>query len=197
MTRVLTLPRNAQCTMRPVRDGQVMRAATGGARLPVSRMGDHWAMEVDTGALSTLAARALTADILSAGAEPVRIAIPQPGVQIGPPGAPRVKGAGQSGSSIELDGFPPYALVQKGRFITIETGGEGRAYLVDVADTVANASGEITLALWPMLHVEPSDNDVVEVVSPYIEGLIAEGGDHASGLLAAVTPDQFEIEEQD
>lgn len=193
---ITRLPRGTKFVMQPVRRVEVQRAATGGARLPISYAGDHWAIEIETGALPVLMGRGLVGKVLNGTNTPVRVLIPQPGVDTGAPGSPKVAGGDQSGMSIDVDGVTPYYVVREGQFITIETDGSGRAYLV-TAEAVANAGGQITLPIWPMLHVEPEDNATVEIAAPWIEGLIDEGGEHESGLIAAVTPDTFVIEEQD
>lgn len=197
MTIVLPrMPRNTAYTLRPVRQAGVQRAASGGARLPINHPGDHWSIEVDAGALGIACARELLADILRGAGELVRVYIPQPGVDTGTPGAPRVKGAGQAGSSLLVDGLTPYFAVRKGWFVTVVTGSVGRPYLV-TAEVIADENGEASLPLWPMLHVQPADNDDVEIAEPYLDGLITEGGDENSGLLPVGVPDSFVIEEQD
>ena len=194
----ITLPRlhrNTAYVMKPVRRAEVLRAASGGARLPISRPGDHWSAEVDVGVLSTVCGRELIADVLRGAGETVRVPIPQPGIDPGAPGSVRIKGAGQSGTEVEMDGFTPYFALRKGWFLTIETSGAERAYLV-CEEVIADAAGEATVTLWPMLHVQPADNDTVEIAEPYLVGLIDEGGDHESGLLPAVTLDSFTVEEE-
>lgn len=182
--------------MRPVREGRVLRAATGGARLPISRLGDHWAMEVDPRVLGIDCGRELVADVLRGSTEAVRAYIPNPGVETGAPGTPLVAGGGQSGSTIDLDGLTPQFVVRKGWFITVETSGSSRAYMV-TEEAVVAADTTVTLSLWPMLHVQPSDNDPVEIAEPYIEGLVDDGGEHEVGLIAATQVDSFLIEEAD
>jgi len=189
-------PRNTGYVMRPVREGRVLRAATGGSRLPISRLGDHWAMEVDPRVLGIECGRELVADVLRGSSETVRAYVPNPGVEIGSPGAPLVAGADQSGSEIDLDGLTPHFVIRKGWFVTIETTGSPRLYMV-TAESVVAADGTVTLPLWPMLHVPPADNDPVEIAEPYIEGLVDEGGEHEVGLLAAAELEAFLIEEPD
>lgn len=197
MTIVLPrMPRNTAYTLRPVRQTEVQSAAAGGARLPINRTGDHWSVEVDTGALGIVCARELLADILRGAGEMVRVYIPQPGIDTGAPGAPRVKGGDQAGSTLLVDGLTPYFAVRKGWFVTVVTDGVGRPYLV-TGEVIADAAGEATLPLWPMLHVQPADNDAVEIAEPYLDGLIVEGGEENSGLLPVGVPDSFVIEEQD
>lgn len=188
------LPRTTAYTLRPMRSGKVLRSATGAARLPVSRPGDHWAIEVDAGVLKVLCGRGLIGCVLRGATNPVRVPVPQPGFDVGTPGAVRIKGASQAGTEVDLDGFWPNYCLREGRFLTIETAGSPRLYLV-CEEVIADADGEATVTLWPMLHVPPADNDTVELIEPYLEGLIDEGGDHTIGLTAAAGLDSFMIEE--
>lgn len=194
---LLCLPRGANYQMRPVRLVEVQRAAMNGARLPISRPGDHWAIEVETGTMGLMDARALGVDILMATANPVRLRIPQPGFDVGTPGRNvTVAGDGQAGSSISLTGLTPGYHLRKGQFLTIETSGSGRLYQVALA-TTADSEGDATVPIWPMLHVPPQDADPVEIGEPWIEGLIDDGGGHEVGMLPASEPEGFTIEEQD
>lgn len=188
------LPRTADYEMRFVDETRVQRAGTGGSLLPLSRLGDHWAIEIEVGSLSPLCARELTADILRARGQPVRVMIPQHGIDTGAPGAPRVAGAGQAGSFIAIDSITPNFAVRKGWFLTIVTGGVGRAYMV-AAEVIANASGEVTVEILPMLREPPADNDVVDIAQPWLEGLATEGGGMEGGLMRAIRPGSFVIEE--
>ena len=188
------LPRTAQYELRPVRTTRVQRAATGGALLPISRMGDHWEIEIDVGSLSAICARELMADLLRAGGQPVRVLIPQHGIDAGAPGGPVVSGGGQAGSSIELEGFTAHFAIRKGWYLTIETDGVGRAFLV-CEEVVADADGLATVAIWPMLREPPADGDRIEIVEPWLEGLVDKGGETEGGLGRAVTPGAFVIEE--
>lgn len=195
MIRLPTLPRNSERGMMPMRDGKVLRAATGGARLPVSYLGDHWAIEIDTGTMGLSCARALVADLLRGSGETVRVPIPEPGVDKGAPGSPVIDGNDQAGVMVAMRGAEPYAVLRKGWFVTIEAAGGARAYMV-AEEVVADADGKVTVEVWPMLHVPVADGDRVEVLDPWIEGLIDEGGAHSSGLFPAAELDSFVVEEE-
>lgn len=188
------LPRGAQYALRHIRNSQVQRSGTGGSVTGLNRPGDHWAVEVDPGVLGTACGRALLADIVRGSGERLRVPLPQPGVDVGPIGAPRVKGAGQSGSTLLMDGLTPGIIVRKGYFFTLETTDGPTAHIV-TALAVADDEGEATVTFWPMMWLEPADSDVIEMAEPYIEGLIVDDGDQTSGVFAAVTTSPFVIEE--
>jgi len=95
--------------------------------------------------------------------------LPQPGVNTGLPGNPRVNGAGQAGSSLILDGLTPAYPMPAGRALTLISGGRRFVYMTD-QDATANAAGQMTVHLETMLRYPPSDNDVVLIAQPQIEG---------------------------
>lgn len=196
MTIILpTMHRGAAYALKPVTASEVQRSGTGGSLTPLNRTGDHWALEVDVGVLATECGMELLADLVRGTAERIRVPIPQPGVDTGTPGAPAVKGAGQAGSSLILDGLTPQYVLKKGRFLTVETEDGSSAHAI-TAEVVADADGEVTVSFWPMLWLEPGDNDTVEIAEPYIEGLKVESGvQTSSGRFASVTTDSFVIEE--
>lgn len=66
---------------------------------------------------------------------------------------------------------------------------------IQAAIVVAGVSTTATITFWPELWLEPTDNDRVHFIDPYIEGLIVDEGDQASGVFAAVTTSAFVIEE--
>ena len=195
MTIILPrLPRGAGYGVRFVRNSEAQRSGTGGSLTPLNRAGDHFAIEVDPQQLATCCGRELLADLARGTAEKLRAPIPEPGVEKGAPGEPRVKGAGQAGTSLLIDGFNPNYAVRKGWFFTLETAAGSSAHLV-TGTVVADAGSEATVSFWPELWLEPGDNDVIVLIDPYIEGLIVDEGDQTSGRIAAVTTTAFVIEE--
>jgi hypothetical protein len=76
--------------------------------------------------------------------------------------SPLVKGTGQSGKSLIIDGLGSGATIKKGDWFQLGTG--SNAYLHKVSqDAVANGSGEATLDFWPRLRVSPGDNDPLTI----------------------------------
>lgn len=196
MTTII-LPRLARQTdynLRRVRNSEVQRAGTGGSLSPLTRAGDHWAMEIDPRALGTVCGRELMADLSGGVANRVRVFIPQPGVDTGAPGLPKVKGAGQAGTSLLLDGLTPQYPIRKGWFLTVVTAEGATAHIV-TAEAIVAANGEVTVSFWPELWLQPADNDGVEIAEPYLEGLVVDEGGQASAYMAAVMTDPFVIEE--
>ena len=102
--------------------------------------------------------------------------IPQPGVDTGAPGLPRVNGAGQSGSSIVLDGLTPQYVFRRNWWLSVVTGGQRFCYR-GRAEVVANGSGQMTIPLRTMLRVPHADNDVVEIAEPKVEGFVTPAPD--------------------
>lgn len=188
------LPRGAQYALRHVRNSDTQRSGTGGSLTGLNRQGDHWAVEVDPGALGTDCGRALLADIVRGTGERLRVPLPQPGIVVGAVGSPRVKGSDQAGSSLLIDGLTPHFIIRKGWFFTVETPEGPSAHLVTTT-VVADAAGEVTVSFWPMLWLAPADNDVVQMHSPYLEGFIVDDGEQSTGLFASVRTDAFTIEE--
>lgn len=195
MIQLPPLPRETEYSPRPVREGEPLRAATGGARLPINRGGDHWAMDISLPDMDAECGREIVADLLLGSGQTVRVYLPQSEIKTGAPGSPKVKGAGQFGSELDADGFTPYAVIRKGWWVTIETGGRGRLHLTQ-AEVIADAAGEATLSLWPSLRA-PADNDDIEIIDPYIEGTLERGGEHGAGILPTLSIDPFTVEELD
>ena len=83
------------------------------------------------------------------------------------PGTPLVKGASQTGSSINFDGGPNGATVYlaAGDMVSLGTGGSTRLHKVlqDVNTTGGSPAGEFTLELWPKVVVAPADNAALTV----------------------------------
>lgn len=188
------LPRGAGYALRMVRASETQRSGTGGSLTPLNRAGDHWAIEVDTGVMARSCGRELLADIARGMGERIRVPVPEPGVDKGAPGTPLVNGADQAGTSLDLDGLTPQYVIRKGWFFTLTTTDGSSAHIV-TEEAVVDASNEVTVTFWPELWLEPGDNDVIELVEPFIEGLIVEDGDQTSGLAAAVMNDSFVVEE--
>jgi hypothetical protein len=80
------------------------------------------------------------------------------------PGTPLVKGAGQTGNTLAIDGAPAsvtgYLLA--GDTIQLGSGSAARLYKV-LEDADSDAGGNATLTVWPKLRSSPADNDAVTV----------------------------------
>ena len=147
-----------------------LEPALGGPTQRVQRVGARWALDVEMPPIPYDAAMAWVAALVAGDAEPVRLALPQPGFDTGEPGSPRVNGGGQAGRSLILDGFGAYTA-KAGQFFSIAHA-SGR-HLHMVRADLAAAAGAMALAFEPMLRRSPADNTVVEFETPMIEGFLS------------------------
>lgn len=74
-------------------------------------------------------------------------------------GTPLVKGSGQTGETLLVDGFSAGATVKAGDYLQIGD----RLYKVLIDATAVG--GEITLDIWPRLRESPADNAVITTSS--------------------------------
>lgn len=109
--------------------------------------------------------------------ERVIMPFPQPGLVIGSPGSPLVSGAVAGGTSLSLDGMTSGYQVREGQYLSIIHSVRRYLYSAD-ALAAASGAGTLVLAISPMLRTALSDNDVVEIASPKIEGMLS--GDETS-----------------
>lgn len=189
------LPRGAEYAIRHVRASETQRSGTRGSLTGLNRQGDHWAVEIDPGALATFCGRALLADIVRGTGERIRVPLPQnTGWSSTSLGEPRVNGGGQAGSLLSVDGLWYGVPILKGSFFTLETAEGSSAHIV-TASVFGDEAGQADIPFWPMLWREPADNDVLKMHNPYIEGFIVDDGDQASGSFPLVRTDAFTIEE--
>jgi hypothetical protein len=73
-----------------------------------------------------------------------------------------VKGAGQSGKSLLIDGFTPSTLIlEEGEWFQVRD-----EFKRVTANATSNGAGEITVFFEPTLRVSPADNDPVDIGSP-------------------------------
>lgn len=82
-------------------------------------------------------------------------------------GTPLVKGASQTGGTLLIDGATINVTnwIRKGDWIQLGSGSSSRLHMI-LTDANSNASGEVTLELWPGPQVAPADNEAVVVSSP-------------------------------
>lgn len=179
---VLILPSEpppAAMTIGKVSAANTLTPAIGGADLELLRKGTRYLLTFLMPSMSYVVGLDWS-DLMIEGATVV-MEVHQPGLDVGAPPAPLVKGAGQAGSLISLDGLGAGYTIRKGQFLSIITGGQRFLYRAAVT-TVANGAGEALLPLQTMLRRSPADNDVVEVVTPKIEGYVRDLGEWTVGL---------------
>lgn len=193
----IILPRFRKPTdylLRKVSASRVARSATGGARLPLNRTGDHFALEIQPGVLGAICGRELLVDILRGSGEPLRAYVDQLDLDPGAVGTPRVAGADQWGESLDMDGFTAQLPIRKGWAFTVVRDTLPSLHFVS-AEVIADAAGEATVAFWPPLRAATADNALVEMAEPWIQGSVDDGGDHETRGFRDLSLDKFTIEE--
>jgi len=168
----------------------------GGAAQRLNRIGNRWALDIVYPRLRPEPdGRILMACIRRAKTEGALFPFPQPGLAIGNPGTPMVDGAGQLGSILNLRGFVPGYIVLEGQFFSIIYGGQRYLHAAN-ADTAADGSGKMPLAIHPMLRISPNDGAVCEFAQPYIEGFLSGNEVAVELAIARATPATIVITER-
>lgn len=87
-------------------------------------------------------------------------------------GSPRVAGAGQLGMTLNVDGVTAGYEIPQDAIITHVTAA-ARRYCYPIASAVtASGTGAVALPLLIPLRVTPSDNDVVKIAAPEVQGRV-------------------------
>lgn len=151
--------------------GGVQTPPLGGSLLRVDRLGNRFRASVTLPPIPNAdLGRVVVSRLIRAKSEGLRLELPLCGVDQGSPGATLVKGAGQAGTSLLVDGFRSGYGLGEGYWFSIETAGQH--YLYNAAAPGQATAGEITIATYPPLRKSPADNDVVHLQKPMIEGLV-------------------------
>lgn len=150
----------------------------GGDEQELQRKGSKYALTFQMPPMTYLTS--MDWDDLMCEGDTVLMRVFQPGFDPGAPGTPLVNGGAQSGTSLIVDGLTPYHVIRKGQFINVVTGGQHFLYRV-AAEVVASNLGAATIPLRTMLRRPPSDNDVVKIAEPMIEGFVRDMGEYVVG----------------
>ncbi|MFC5373911.1 hypothetical protein ACFPIF_15195 [Brevundimonas faecalis] len=140
----------------------------GGNRQRNLRKGDHYVVDFN---LPPMAPEEVGPwRKLMTAADTLLMRMPQPGFDVGAPGAPQVNGGPQLGSLLRLKGLTPGYKIRQGQFFSIVTADRRWLYAAD-ADATADAAGIVSVPLEVMIRTAHFDGDVVEMADPKIEGL--------------------------
>jgi hypothetical protein len=177
---------------------RTLRPPMGGETQRLRRLGTRWSLSVQLPVIREGAVLAgLISDILRARDEGATYPWPQPGIVVPPAAAAVVRGAGQTGSAINLGGFPYPYTVRKGQAFSVSVA--GRRYLYTFAATMtSDGAGNFEgLPIFPMLRRSPANGAPIDL-NPVIEGDIT--ADNADGFSWEhdrddEVPLQFTIEE--
>lgn len=178
---VLTLPTDpapAKMAIALISAANPLNPAFGGAEQELQRKGDKYALTFFMPVMTYV--QSMDWDDLMAKGDTVLMQVHQPGLVIPNPGAPQVKGAGQAGTSLVIDGLPNGYVIRKGQFLSVVSAGQ--RFLYRAKDSVTSVAGTATIPLRTMLRRPPNDNDVVEIAQPMIEGFVRDLGEWAVGV---------------
>ncbi|WP_433950772.1 hypothetical protein [Brevundimonas bullata] len=192
---VLTLPTDpapAKMAITMVSAKNVLSPAIGGAEQELLRKGTRYALTFSMPVMSYV--QSMDWDDLMAEGDTVLMRVFQPGLVIPNPGTPLVKGAGQAGTSLTIDGLPDGYVIRKGQFLSVVSAGQRFLYRAKASAT--SVAGTATVPLRTMLRRPPNDNDMVEIAQPMIEGFVRDLGEWAVGVERLVGL-QFTVRERE
>lgn len=154
--------------------GFVQRPALGGQLRRVNRPGSRFQIELGWPAMRAEAARILVRRLTAAQNEGLRVVFPLQGVSQGLPGPAVVNGSGAAGTALPLRGLTPGWQAKEGFWLTV-IDSAGKHYLHQVAQAaVADAGGQATLTITPMLRAPLADGSPVLLDKPLIEGVVVQ-----------------------
>jgi len=160
------------CDVSLVDFGGYLQPGLGGQVQRIDRMGNRFSISVSFPPMpSKDKGRILVSRLIRGKTEGVRLEFPLLSFKPGSPGEVRVNGAGQSGRILIVDGVTPNYAFREGQPFSLEVSGQHYLHFVD-AEVIANATGQATLSISPMLRVQPSDNAVCHFAKPMFEGFI-------------------------
>lgn len=168
----------------------------GGPQSKVLRMGDRWAIDVETYPAEYAEHGMKYLSRLVRGLkETVRLAFPEPGVKPRSYGAPVVASAGSAGTSLPVSGLIPGDVLKEGKFFSMVIGGQSYLYQVAVADVVVGSGNTATLQIEPMLRRQPPAGTALDF-EPKIEGFV-QGNEQAwNTSRSKYLPFRFTIKER-
>lgn len=163
-------PGPADVVWRPLDFGSTRVPPLGGPVQRINRDGNRWAIDVTMPSLSLADTRRWQGALAAAAREGGRWRIRQLGLPISSFGTVLVAGAGQTGTTLNVDGGTAGAPWAQGQFFSLISGGQ--RYLHQLAAAGAFGSGgTAALPLVEALRVVPADNDVIDW-APRIEGIV-------------------------
>lgn len=156
----------------PVVFGRVTRSDQGGSSDYDDRLGNRWAMEIETPPMRVEPnGRLFIEDLWEAQREGGVFEIPQPGLVLPPLGSPVVKTYTATGRSLPLEGLTPNAVIKKGQWVSFLHSGQWYADRIR-QQVIANADGEATISLRFLLRESPLAGAEVRLNKPVMEGFV-------------------------
>lgn len=190
--------RETEIVVRELSFARDIRPAAGGPSQRQDRLGTRHAIAYSIPVLRYAWCGAGLASDIAVGrtGDGVIIRIPEPKIPAIPYGTPRIDGAGQLGRTLKLKGLPVGTVIKKGKWLSFEVAGRIYAYFTALSDKTVDSAGKVTLDIYPMLRRMPTDNTLVELANPVIQGLIKEPPQRK--IIRAIGVGlEFEVEEQE
>lgn len=155
--------------------GAVLTPFLGGPEQRINRLGTRFGVRLTLPPATTrFDALVIQSRLLRARDDRLRMEWPQADFDAGTPGAARVAAAVISGTAVPLKGMTAGYQAREGQFLSFVHAGRRYVHIFAADGTVA-ADGTLDAAVWPMLRTNLSNNDVVEIAPPMIEGLVSPG----------------------
>jgi len=166
------LPAPVEASASLIDFGGFVTPPLGGRTQRVDRLGSRFKLAVTMPPMpSAETGRIFVRRLIAGKSEGVRMEFPLLSFSPGAPGAPVVNGNGQAGRTLAVRGLAPGYLAREGQFFSHVHAGGRCLYTID-ADVAASGAGAATLAISPMLRVQPADGDALEFATPRIEGFV-------------------------
>lgn len=81
-------------------------------------------------------------------------------------GTPLIKGADQTGTTLETDGWTAGITLKRGNRFHFQNGNGHKELKIITADTVVDGSGNASIPIFPDIHTSPADNQALEIAAP-------------------------------
>lgn len=175
--------------------GGFLTPPTGARVQRIDRMGSRYKVAFAFPPLSSRdVGRQVVSRLIRAKSEGIRVELPLGDFTPGPPGSPVVDGNGQAGTSLAIRGFNAGYAVREGQWFNHVSGDDRLLYNAS-AQAIADATGDATVGLAPMLRVEPVDGDVLEFARPVIQGFVLGEEWRWQMAVERLIAIEFEVEE--
>lgn len=154
--------------------GGILTPFLGGPEQRINRLGLRLGIRVSMPPLETDNGRLFVSRLLQARQDRMLMEWPLLSFDPGVTGAPRIAASATGGSAIAVKGLPSNYPIKEGQFFSLIHAGRRYMHFFS-GDVIASAAGNATAAIWPPLRTNVSNNDVLELSQPMIEGLVSPG----------------------
>jgi hypothetical protein len=155
--------------------GTILTPFLGGPEQYVDRVGTRFGLRVTLPPKNTRdEARVIQSRLLQGRKNRLLMEWPQPGVDVGNPGAGAIRDAVIGGTTVPIKNLAAGYQIKEGQFFSVIHGGRRYVYMA-TADVTANDGYGVDVPIFPLLRTPLAINDVVEIETPMIEGFVSPG----------------------